>query len=109
MRGVYLATESRDIENGDLSSKVEVDVCSIQELMDGQDPTSCCALLKCTLLQLGLVPTLSMIDRDAELQPLINFFCCSNENVRMEIIATSLLPQGIFRGEKNRTFFRQRV
>lgn len=106
-RGIYLLTESRGIQRGDLISKAEADVCSVCDLLDGQNPTSCCALLKCTLLQLGLVPTHSMIDRATELQPMINSFCCSNENVRMEIIATSLLPQGIFTQNIQTTFGRR--
>jgi fucokinase len=48
-----------------------------------------------------------MIDRATELQPMINSFCCSNENVRMEIIATSLLPQGIFTQNIQTTFGRR--
>lgn len=95
-QGVYLRTESRDIHSGDLVSYDEVDVCSVRDLLDGQDPTSSCALLKCTLLQLGLLSPCDIPKKDEALQPIINFFCRSTKNVRMEIVATSLLPQGIF-------------
>ena len=106
-KSILLRSELRgDIE----SSSCKEDVSDSQRLLsyremvvedaavlaDFRDPLSDCALLKCALVCLGLSPKQDVESKDKSLfQYHINRFCgIEDENVRLEIISTSLLPQG---------------
>ena len=92
--GILLRTEHRDSVTGRLSSYVETELTKMSQMMDCRNPMSDCALIKCALLTLGMV-SLENAGSEIDLQPYINLFCRSNDkNVRLEIISTSLLPQG---------------
>jgi galactokinase/mevalonate kinase-like predicted kinase len=80
------------------SSYREVLVEYVEALADFRDPVSDCALLKCAMVFLGLVSLQEIQSNVAgkPLQPYINRLCGlpKEHNVRLEVISTSLLPQG---------------
>jgi galactokinase/mevalonate kinase-like predicted kinase len=93
-QGILLMAESRDTSNV-LLSTVQCEAQTIADLQSYQDPTSDCALLKCALVCMGFLSSDDLAsDNDCDLQPLINIFCRSESNVRLEIVAMSLLPHG---------------
>lgn len=92
--GILLRTESRNSETGELISAIETELADSVALQDYRDPTSDCALLKCTLVHLGLVPERSAGCMSEDFQSKINLFCRSKGHVRLELVATTLLPQG---------------
>jgi galactokinase/mevalonate kinase-like predicted kinase len=93
-RGMLLRTELRNSYSGDLSSHLQVEITEMHDMISYRDPFSDCALLKCALVTLGMV-SLDDIQADTDLQAYINKFCGSeDEDVRLEIVSTSLLPQG---------------
>jgi galactokinase/mevalonate kinase-like predicted kinase len=94
-KGVRLVNESRDAATGDLLSKVETVLKFAADLKDCRDPMATCALIKCALVYLGLLPD------DAKptdpLTPLLQTFCKMTggyQPIGLEIISTSLLPRG---------------
>ena len=95
--GIKLKSEGRDLITG---SSTEVDdacvLSKVSDLADFRSPMSSCALLKCALIYLGLVPLVEVTpENDNDLQPYINKFCQSGTyNVGLEVISTSLLPKG---------------
>ena len=89
--GILLRTEHRNIVNGDLISELQIEITSFDSLRDYRDPTSDCALLKCVLVHLGF--DLTLMEND--FQTALNLFCCSDTaSVRLEVVATSVLPHG---------------
>jgi galactokinase/mevalonate kinase-like predicted kinase len=93
-RGMLLRTELRNSYSGDLSSHRQVKITEMHDMTSYRDPFSDCALLKCALVTLGMV-SLDDIQAGTDLQAHINKFCGSkDEDVRLEIVSTSLLPQG---------------
>jgi fucokinase len=93
-RGVLLRTELRNSYSGDLSSHLQIEITEMHDMTSYRDPFSDCALLKCALVTLGMV-SLDDIQAGTDLQGHINKFCGSeDEDVRLEICSTSLLPQG---------------
>jgi fucokinase len=92
-KGVMFRTELRNSHDGVLTDFVQAEITESGHLSDFREPLSDCALVKCALVCLGMVAE-DQIQSNAELQPLINKFCGSSEDVRMEIVTASLLPQG---------------
>ena len=110
-RGITLKSEGRDLKTGELqgandctsaatSTPEKLDTCllsKVSNLSDFVNPTSSCALLKCALIFLCLIPLVEVTaDNDEDLQPYINKFCRrgGNDDVGLEITSTSLLPKG---------------
>jgi len=107
-RGITLKSEGRDLRTGEchphgtsttIISPEKVETCvlsKVSDLSDFRNPTSSCALLKCALILLGLVPLVEVRPGNNEdLQPHINKFCQSGaKDVGLEIASTSLLPKG---------------
>lgn len=91
--GVFLRSEIYDSSTGTRTSCAQTLVENVVEIGDFRNPLSDCALLKCTLVCLGMV-NIDDIHNNRPLHPLINQFCGSSEDVKMEIVVTSLLPQG---------------
>ncbi|KAL3936159.1 MAG: hypothetical protein SGBAC_008458, partial [Bacillariaceae sp.] len=91
--GLLLRSESRDLDTGSLLSVVEVEVSGIQHMGDFRDPRADCALLKSALIVLNLAKEAD-IESGARIQELLNAFCSTTETARLEIVTTSLLPQG---------------
>ena len=92
-KGIPLRTELRCSNNGSIKSFLHSEITEISHLSDFRDPLSDCALVKSAVVCLGMV-TEEQIRSGAELQPLVNKFCSSQEDVRIEIVPTSLLPHG---------------
>lgn len=96
--GIILCVESRDIKTGELNYSEKVNVNTVEDLGDYNNPQAPCALLKCALIVCGLVPV-EIVEsqcRQTErnnLQSFIDNICRSND-VGLELITTSLLPQG---------------
>jgi galactokinase/mevalonate kinase-like predicted kinase len=91
--GVFLRSEIYDSSTGTRTSCAQTLVGNVVALGDFRNQLSDCALLKCALVCLGMV-SMDDIRNNRPLHPLINQFCGSSEDVRMEIVVTSLLPQG---------------
>lgn len=91
--GLLLRSEIRDNRDGSLTSFIEIDVSKIEQLSNFRDPLSNCALIKSALIVLGLASE-NELHTGVSLQDRLNKFCQSEDNVRLEILTTSLLPQG---------------
>ena len=91
-QGIRLCTESRESASGDLLSDVETHLLKVGDLDDCRNPTADCALLKCALIYLGLLPE-STKPTD-ELQSILQTFCRMDQQIGLEIVSTSLLPRG---------------
>lgn len=95
--GILLRAEDRDGRTGALRfPPVEAKIHRSSDLADYGIPTADCALLKCALVLLGLLP-LSPDARDpteSDFQAQLGAFCRTEEPVGMEVVATSLLPHG---------------
>eukprot|EP00980_Cylindrotheca_fusiformis_P008613 scaffold1830_cov117-Cylindrotheca_fusiformis.AAC.12 len=91
--GLLLRSEIRENRNGSLSSVVETEVSKIEQFSDFRDPLSDCALIKCAMVVLGLLGE-NEINAQGNIQDRLNEFCSSQVNVRLEVVTTSLLPQG---------------
>ena len=90
--GIRLCTESRDAVSGELLSNETTRLFKIGDLHDYRNPMADCALAKCALVCLGLVPDTGSPTDD--LQPRLQSFCGIDEQIGLEIISTSLLPRG---------------
>jgi galactokinase/mevalonate kinase-like predicted kinase len=96
-RGILLRSELRSIESGELLSHKEISLTSIRQLIHFQDPHSDCALLQCAMVCLGLTNHHDIArgsDDTNFLQAAVNALCRSKGDVRVELVASSLLPQG---------------
>jgi len=98
---IFMRSELRNSVSCELISAMDTKLHSLEDLRDARDPSASCALIKCALVCLGFIPVdyleKDMSDKGGEsLQDLVNIFCQAEEgnNVRMEIVVTSLLPQG---------------
>ena len=98
---IFMRSELRDNKSCHLTSALDIKLHTLNDLRDARDPTASCALIKCALICLGLISVEALQHDQPEssthnLQGLVNAFCRSKEgnNVRMEIVVTSLLPQG---------------
>ena len=92
-QGVLLRTDMRDSHDGSLKSFLESEITTTADLNDFRNPLAACALVKSAVVCLGMVSEEQIRSR-VELQPLVNKFCSSSEDVRIEIVTTSLLPHG---------------
>jgi fucokinase len=91
--GILLRSEIREGTSGSISSSLQTELSEISQLGDFRNPLADCALIKSALIVLGLASEQDIQSR-CSLQCLINDFCMSSDNVRLEIVSTSLLPQG---------------
>jgi fucokinase len=88
--GMLLRTETRNSLNGDLVALMQKEIRSIDGFIDYRNPKSDCALLMCALVHLGFD-----INGDMDFQAKVNTFCGSGDfSFRLEVIATTTLPQG---------------
>jgi len=94
--GIKLRTESRNLSDEALVSSAEVTIHSLGDMADFCNPMAECALLKCALIQLGLVPVDSIsADDGSSIQPYLKAFCQTDmEDIGLEITSVSLLPTG---------------
>lgn len=95
--GILLTVENRDIDSGNLLESESVHLTKVKDLSDFRDPLAKCALLKCAVVALGLIP-LSLINERND-QKLDEFLCElyeeeSGESCGLELVSTSLLPHG---------------
>jgi galactokinase/mevalonate kinase-like predicted kinase len=94
---IFVRSELRDSKSCTITSSQDLQLRSMEDFRDARDPNADGALVKCALVCLGLV-RLEMLEQvqDINLQRFVNRFCqCAEGNdVRMEIVVTSLLPQG---------------
>jgi fucokinase len=95
-KGIFVKSEMRDFTTGMIVNEYQSEIQSLSDFNNYRDPSTNCALLKCVLVQLGLLSMSS--NDDKPLQHSINQFCSTdinnNINFRLELISTSLLPQG---------------
>ena len=93
-KGILLRSENRSSRDGSLVHAVEVNIDDVADLADFRNPMSDCALLKAALICLCLVSEEELFS-NTPLQSKINSFCSSgDEDIRLEIVSTSNLPQG---------------
>ena len=91
--GILLRSEIRDLSTGSLLSYTQEEVSNIVQLKTFRDPSANCSLLKASLVCMGMISE-EQIMLSTDIQMLINQFCSSIDNVRMEIVTTSLLGMG---------------
>jgi fucokinase len=93
--GIFLRSESRDSSEGKIISAVDANVVNCQDLRGFNDPSSPAALLKCALVIMGIVSPTAILDESSEpIATALQGFFRVDFSVRLEIISTSLLPQG---------------
>jgi fucokinase len=92
--GVALRAESRSPKNWKLTSSDDVELKTLEDLQDFHDPSSPCALVKCALLCLGFANSSQLASPSINVDSLARKFFSTDEDVGVEIISTSLLPQG---------------
>ena len=94
--GIKLRTESRSLDDEALLNSAEVNIHNLGDISDYNNPMEDCALLKCALLQLGLVSLDSIrAGDDSPIQPHLKKFCQSDaDDIGLEIISQSFLPTG---------------
>ena len=93
--GVLLRSDSRATD-GHLISSNDVEIRKCNDLKGFNDPTSNCALLKCALVCLGLLSADQIFEQTNTVdfgECVQNFFGLDTP-VRVEVVSTSLLPQG---------------
>lgn len=94
--GIILRTESRDIDTNEVLWSEKVHIHQINELIDHNDPTASCAILKCALLIYGLLPLEILNDHERHkesIQPFLDKLC-NKSGFGLELISVSLLPKG---------------
>ncbi|MGK3740575.1 MAG: galactokinase/mevalonate kinase-like predicted kinase [Bacillariaceae sp.] len=91
--GILLKSEIRDLSTGSLLSYTQEEVTNIAQLKTFRDPLANCSLLKASLVCMGMISE-EQIVLSTDIQMLINQFCSSIDDVRMEIVTTSLLGMG---------------
>jgi len=97
---IFVRSEGRDSKTCELTSPpMDVTLRDLSDMRDARDPTAPCALIKCALICLGMI-SLAELEQDQgennNLQSYVNRFCQTkdSDNARLEIVVTSLLPQG---------------
>ncbi|KAL3905589.1 MAG: hypothetical protein SGILL_009617, partial [Bacillariaceae sp.] len=93
-KGIRLRSEMRDISTGTLLSYQHDEINSVSDIKGFRDPSAACALLKAALICLGIVTEEQITESSVALQTLLKSFCSVQEDVRMEIVTTSLLGLG---------------
>jgi galactokinase/mevalonate kinase-like predicted kinase len=91
--GILMISEMRDISSGALLACQQDEISSVSDLSGFREPSSSCALVKAALICIGMV-TEEQITQLVDLQPLLNSFCSSTTDVRLEVVTTSLLGLG---------------
>jgi galactokinase/mevalonate kinase-like predicted kinase len=98
---IFVRSEIRDSLTCELVSSADIQIRSLNDLRDARDPNAPGALIKCALICLGLIPIEKLQQEGKEnetddLQSYMNNFCLCEDgnNARLEIVVTSLLPQG---------------
>mmetsp|Transcript_29965 Transcript_29965/g.72683 ORF Transcript_29965/g.72683 Transcript_29965/m.72683 type:complete len:1243 (+) Transcript_29965:357-4085(+) len=91
--GITIRSEIRESSNQTLSLSQEARIDDPSHLDDFRSPTSQCALTKACLVGLGIA-TEEQLQSSNDLQPLVNSFCGTTDNVGIEIVTTSLLGMG---------------
>eukprot|EP00557_Chaetoceros_sp_GSL56_P014727 CAMPEP_0176478596 /NCGR_PEP_ID=MMETSP0200_2-20121128/1270_1 /TAXON_ID=947934 /ORGANISM="Chaetoceros sp., Strain GSL56" /LENGTH=1200 /DNA_ID=CAMNT_0017874543 /DNA_START=62 /DNA_END=3667 /DNA_ORIENTATION=+ len=91
--GIKLTVENRDIENGEIRESDSVHIKTAEDLSDFRDPLAKCALLKCALVVLGIIP---MPSRKSNTNETADGILCTLRNLKvgLELVSTSLLPHG---------------
>jgi len=89
---IALTVENRDLKTGSIISKTSQTLAQTKDLSDYSDPTASCALLKCALMVLGIVP-LSAVQKE-ESRSLEQCLTKDGTTFGLEVVSTSLLPQG---------------
>jgi len=91
--GIKLVVENRDIDSGDLIESESILIAKMKDLSDFRNPQAKCALSKCALIALGVIPISDITENeDKSIEDIIeNVY---GEKVGIEIISTSLLPHG---------------
>lgn len=91
--GVKLTVENRDIETGDIKESDSVHITTVEDLSNFRDPEARCALLKCALIALGLVPIPS---KQTVIDDRTQGLLCTlrKRQIGLELVSTSLLPHG---------------
>lgn len=82
--------------DGELISSRDIELSAHGDLRGFNDPSSACALLKCALLCLGFSSPAQILDKNSQSnfsKDIQKFFGMENAG-RVEIVSTSLLPQG---------------
>lgn len=94
--GILLRSEARSASDGEVTALIETELESCSDLRDFNDPSSKCALLKCALICLGFVSPEEILSDGAksDIFDYVQNFFGTTQHVRVEIISTSLLPQG---------------
>ena len=92
--GVYLVSELRNPVSGDLVSHVSTGLLSsCKDLAAYSDPGSDCALLMCALI-VSMIVSQQDIEQNVPLADCINSTFGLSGSHRLEIVSTSVLPQG---------------
>lgn len=94
--GILLRSEGRSVADGKLISSINTELDTYGDLSGYNEPSSDCALIKCALICLGFASPEHIASQGATgslLECVQNFFG-TKQQVRLEIISTSLLPQG---------------
>lgn len=94
--GILLRSESRSIDDGKLNSSLDIELSAYSDLRGFNDPTAGCSLLKCALVCLGFSNSKQIfdLDSDSDFSESVQSFFGTENPCRVEIISTSLLPQG---------------
>ena len=95
--GIIITVENRNMDNGDLLGSESIHLTRVNEICDFRNPQAKCALSKCALVALGFIPLSSVKDtNNRNIDELIQtWFGEGNEDAfGLELISTSLLPQG---------------
>ena len=90
--GIRVCTESRCAITGELQSHASSILSKVCDLDDYRNPLADCALIKCSLVYLGLLPDDAAPSND--LQPFLRRFCGLDQQIGLEVVSTSLLPRG---------------
>eukprot|EP00934_Nitzschia_sp_Nitz4_P005817 Nitzschia sp. Nitz4//NODE_464_length_17123_cov_69.824057//13594//16854//NITZ4_additional_000066-RA//-1//CDS//3329531924//5807//frame0 len=93
-RGIAIRTESRNLTDGSLLSARDVFIDSLSAMKGFRDPLADGTLVQCALRCLGMVCEDDLQHESGDIQPFVNKFCHSTEDVGLEIVTTSLLPHG---------------
>ena len=88
--GIKLTVENRDIDTGDLVDSESTMLTKVKDLSDFRNPRAKCALSKCALIALGLIPITT--NKNNRIEDILEHIF--GEKIGLEIISTSLLPHG---------------
>ena len=93
---IYLCSEIRSADDYELISTNCVRILTIDDMKGFNDPASDCALLKCALVCLGAFSPNQILCLNplSDISESIQTFFNTNVPVQVEVVSTSLLPQG---------------